>query len=91
MLLFYSDDGNNDDTDGCSNTCRNPKCGVSTYYDCHSIDELDFCICLQDGIVQKARGEECDLGKGNSRFGKCNEKCVIARCGDGIHQKHEQW
>jgi cysteine-rich repeat protein len=93
------DDGNDEDTDGCTNVCTEPVCGdgiVQPGEECDdgnnsSNDECtntcERAVC-GDGIVQ--RGVElCDDGNSDSTD-SCTNDCVAAACGDGIVQTPEE-
>jgi cysteine-rich repeat protein len=86
------DDGNDVDTDLCTNACKFAKCGdgivAMTFEDCEdgNDDNNDGCTveckfpACGDGFLQD--GEACD--DGNKQDGdECTNLCTIAGCGDG--------
>jgi cysteine-rich repeat protein len=86
------DDGNDNPTDGCTNTCTVATCGDGVIHtgseQCDS-DGNDSSICngatctvsrCGDGHINAAAGEQCD-GSGESAL--CNADCSAATCGDG--------
>ena len=90
------DDGNLDDLDGCTRSCRLGGCGNGTKEaeeDCDDGNEIETDACTNacrapaygDGLVQPSIGEECD----DSNWGS-QDACTIlgkkARCGDGETQ-----
>lgn len=92
------DDGNDIDTDGCTNKCRRPRCGDKIVQDGEECDDgnqenNDKCTndCrlprCGDGYVQK--GEECDDGNQDSND-RCTNDCKLPRCGDGVRQEPEE-
>jgi cysteine-rich repeat protein len=91
------DDGNNINTDNCTNTCQPSRCGdgiVDTAAPgieaCDSggvnTATCDFdCtapVC-GDGVRNTAAGEGCDDGN-NINTDNCTNACQPSRCGDGI-------
>lgn len=85
------DDGNNLNTDGCTNACTNPICGDSITLtgieECDDAGESRSCNsdCSEamcgDGVLNMTAGEECD-GQGESS--SCDADCTPAECNDGI-------
>ena len=93
------DDGNDDDTDGCTASCQTARCGdgfvharVEECDDGNAI-ETDSCTnaCKKsvcgDSLVQLK--EECDDGNRDELDG-CTNLCTLADCGDGIVAGLEQ-
>ncbi|MFH2020083.1 MAG: MopE-related protein, partial [archaeon] len=90
------DDGNNLNSDSCTNTCENAKCSDGYVWFGHescddgNSDNTDSCLnsCEEaacgDTFVQE-RIEECDDGNTESLDG-CNFQCIEETCGDGIIQ-----
>ncbi|MEL7305240.1 MAG: DUF4215 domain-containing protein [Myxococcota bacterium] len=87
------DDGNSDDSDGCTVQCRNAFCGDGLVWqgveqcDDTNTDESDGCAGCQlarcgDGFVQTGV-EECDDGN-DVNTDACLSSCAAARCGDGV-------
>ncbi len=94
------DDGNTNDSDGCSNACQLTSCGdgiVQSGEDCddgNSVND-DGCDnncrggsgnCNNDGNVDD--GEQCDDGNMVDND-DCTNSCTTPRCGDGIVQSGE--
>lgn len=93
------DDGNLVDDDGCDHDCTPSGCGngiLNTGEACdHGAANSDtlpsacrtnctWPVC-GDGVMDKARGEECDDGASNSTApNACRPDCTLAPCGDGI-------
>ncbi len=99
------DDGNQTDTDDCTNSCQNAECGDGIVRagqeacDDGNQDDTDACTSAceaarcGDGFVQ-AGTEACDQGAQNSdtAYGpdSCNSMCQPGlRCGDGAVQDAE--
>ena len=92
------DDGNLDNTDGCTALCRRPVCGdgfVRTDIEaCEYLTPFEPASCRYDCGIDAARcgdgtidlGEQCDEGMENSDLpdATCRTDCQPARCGDGI-------
>ncbi len=85
------DDGNEDNTDACLNTCINATCGdgfTGPGEGCDDGNEVDDDACTNecalatcgDGILQT--GESCDDGNSEDTDA-CLSTCVDAVCGDG--------
>lgn len=85
------DDGNDGQTDGCSNQCTLPDCGngvieMGEACDDGNLDDGDGCssTCVfetcGDGIVNN--GEACDPGP-MFETDECNADCTPQDCGDG--------
>lgn len=95
------DDGNQINTDGCTNECRLPRCGDAIIQPGEQCDDgvrnsdtqPDACRMncslprCGDGTVDK--GEQCDDANQINTDG-CTNDCRIARCGDGIIENGEQ-
>ena len=92
------DDGNQVNTDACTNSCADAVCGdgiVGPNEECDdgNQDNSDACTngCANavcgDNIV--GPGEECDDGNQNDADG-CTNACRNAMCGDGIVGPNEQ-
>ena len=86
------DDGNDDDTDGCTKTCLVPGCGngvLEPGETCDDGNKSDFDACLNscqeascgDGIVWDEM-EECDDANAVDTDA-CLKNCKAAKCGDG--------
>jgi len=86
------DDGNDDETDGCTTECRIPGCGDAVIQPGEMCDdgnksESDACLnnCTPascgDGVVYDGE-EECDDGNAVDTD-DCTAKCHLAICGDG--------
>lgn len=92
------DDGNQSNTDNCTNVCKNQRCGDGFYNpglefcDDGNDNDLDACDnrCLVqkcgDGKVQTKIGEECDDGY-QDNTDACTSLCKVAKCGDGFVKK----
>jgi len=91
------DDGNQTDTDECTNACTAPICGDGVVQpgetcDDGNTDDADECTALcqsgacGDGIVQP--GEACDDGN-QENADTCTNTCALAACGDGFVQPGE--
>jgi len=89
------DDGNQDDTDDCTNACKGGACGdgvasKTEACDDGNADNTDMCTdactaaACGDGFVQPGAGEECDEKENNSPSGQCTPECTSAVCGDGF-------
>ncbi|MDB4979180.1 MAG: hypothetical protein JWM56_1366 [Candidatus Peribacteria bacterium] len=92
------DDGNQNPSDLCSNTCRLPACGDGIRQANEECDDgnrsnadacSNVCTVLRcgDGIVNA--GEECDDGN-QLNTDACSNSCRFAHCGDGIIQANEE-
>ncbi len=92
------DDGNDDNTDSCTNSCEDATCGdgyVQSGEECDdgNDDNTDSCTnaceaaTCGDGIVQA--GEECDDGNSDNTD-SCTNACEAATCGDGYVQSGEE-
>lgn len=92
------DDGNQVDTDGCSNGCRLASCGNGVLDpgeqcdDANAID-TDGCVaCLYarcgDGAV-RAGVEACDDGNTAAGDG-CSPTCTVEACGNGLLDSGEE-
>ncbi|TNF23714.1 MAG: DUF4215 domain-containing protein [Deltaproteobacteria bacterium] len=93
------DDGNADDTDGCTTSCELPRCGdgfvqAAMGEECDDGNRRDDDACLSDcraarcgdGFVQ-AGVEACDDGNGDNSdacVSTASASCVLATCGDGL-------
>jgi cysteine-rich repeat protein len=90
------DDGNNDNNDSCTNSCRNAKCGDGIKWtnveecDDGNANNNDSCTneCKNascgDGYVQS--GEDCDDGNNNNND-SCTNQCLNpTSCGNGLDQ-----
>ena len=86
------DDGNPNDTDSCTNTCRLSQCGdgiVQVGEECDDgnpwSDDACTVTCRKarcgDGIVQS--DEACDDGNSYGHDA-CTTACTVATCGDGV-------
>jgi len=86
------DDGNQDDTDECTNQCRPPGCGdgiLQAPEECDDNNTADDDACTNaclnafcgDGKTQ-IDAEECDDGNADDSD-SCLATCKQARCGDG--------
>lgn len=90
------DDGNKNNYDDCTNTCRHPVCGdgmLSAGEACdnganNSDSTPNACRtdCRKpycgDGVID--RGEQCDDGNNGDRPNGCRSNCTLPRCGDGV-------
>lgn len=98
------DDGNNDNTDNCLNSCLINICGdgyIETNHeqcDDGNLDNWDGCnsLCRQeespycgDWIIQTDRWEQCDDGN-NSNNDSCLNNCKKAICGDGYIEVNKE-
>ena len=63
------DDGNIDDRDGCTNSCRLARCGDG--------------ITRRDKVLGQEGYESCDDGNDNNQD-PCTVYCEAPRCGDGL-------
>ncbi|MCA9692782.1 MAG: DUF4215 domain-containing protein [Myxococcales bacterium] len=91
------DDGNDDNTDECTDTCEAPACGDGYVQDGEACDDGndeqgDACIdCVDavcgDGILYEGV-EGCDDGN-DIDDDACSNECVAASCGDGVLQANE--
>ena len=92
------DDGNDVNTDGCLNDCREARCGDNLVQAgielCDDGNNADGDECpancrraeCGDGILQANLGEQCDDGnRVNSDV--CLNNCLTAVCGDGLVQQ----
>ncbi|WP_256254088.1 DUF4215 domain-containing protein [Nannocystis exedens] len=90
------DDGNDDNTDACTNTCKNAVCGdgviLAGTEECDDGNDVDTDECLSsckaaicgDGQIQEGV-EACDNGGDNSdtAYDGCTTQCQLGpRCGD---------
>ena len=93
------DDGNDDETDGCTTECRIPGCGDAVIQPGEMCDdgnksESDACLnnCTPascgDGVVQAGK-EDCDEGGANNdETGPCRTDCTLCDCqGDDLMGK----
>ncbi len=91
------DDGNQSNTDSCTNTCTTPVCGDNYKQpneECDDGNAVDTDSCTNtcknakcgDGI--KMATEECDDGNTNDADA-CTNACKTAKCGDGHVQTGE--
>ena len=90
------DDGNTDDTDGCTNSCKLGSCGDGNVQpgveecDDGNDDDTDACTnsctlaTCGDGVLQ-AGVEECDDAN-DDNSDACLSACLLATCGDGVLQ-----
>ncbi len=92
------DDGNTNNTDACSNTCRFPVCGNSIRENteqCDDGNQIDTDLCSNTCLVpvcgdQKVSGnEQCDDGNTNNNDG-CSNICRLPFCGNGAKEGTEQ-
>ena len=94
------DDGNEENTDACTNACRNASCGDGYEFEgveeCDDGNRVDTDTCTNDcttpycgdGIEQADLSEECDDGSDlNSETGACLPNCIENICGDGFAQE----
>lgn len=82
------DDGNTNNTDGCTNACTLPRCGdgiVTGTEQCDppSVNCSLFCRNAGCGDGVLVAGEACDDGNTNRGDG-CSPTCTSEFCGDGI-------
>jgi cysteine-rich repeat protein len=90
------DDGNSDNNDSCTNSCRNAKCGDAIKWtnmeecDDGNTNNNDSCTndCKNascgDGYVQS--GEDCDDGNSDNND-SCTNQCLFpTTCGSGLNQ-----
>ena len=88
------DDGNQIDTDSCTNACKNAVCGdgiVGPGEACDDGNQVDDDACTNacapascgDGMLQA--GEECDDGNMDDADA-CLGTCLNAKCGDSVVQ-----
>ncbi|MGB0592546.1 MAG: DUF4215 domain-containing protein [Myxococcota bacterium] len=88
------DDGDDDDTNGCTTLCTLPVCGDGFHQptmgeECDDGDPDDHDDCLSncrlarcgDGVVSES--EACDDANQNDHDA-CTAQCALAICGDGI-------
>ena len=87
------DDGNEENTDACTNACRNASCGDGYEFEgveeCDDGNRVDTDTCTNDcttpycgdGVVQAT--EECDDGN-ESDEDACRDDCTRNVCGDGV-------
>jgi cysteine-rich repeat protein len=90
------DDGNQVDTDACTNLCRPAACGDGFQQpgeDCDDGNDLASDACNEcrssscgDGVIQST--EECD-DQNQDAADACTNACKVRRCGDGIVQSGE--
>ena len=92
------DDGNQDNTDACTNVCTAAVCGdgftqAGETCDDGNQDNTDACtnVCTAvvcgDGFTQV--GEQCDDGN-KIETDDCRNSCILPTCGDGVtHAGHE--
>ena len=92
------DDGNQSNTDGCTNLCRSPACGdgfqqAGEECDDGNLAAGDLCTnsCKKpkcgDAAVQS--GEECDDGNAIDNDATCTNACKKPKCGDNLTQVGE--
>lgn len=92
------DDGNQNNTDACSNICRIAVCGdgiPQLWEQCDDGNRVDIDSCSNickspacgDGFTQS--GEECDDGN-QSNIDACMDTCRLPRCGDRLVQSNEE-
>ncbi len=93
------DDGNDDNTDACLDSCEEPSCGDGYVWadneECDDGGETDLCdddctapVC-GDGTLNASAGEACDDGNNEDGDG-CTADCMMETCGDGELQGAEQ-
>ncbi|WP_157601328.1 hypothetical protein [Stigmatella aurantiaca] len=85
------DDGNEIDSDLCSNHCRAPRCGdgiKNRDEECDDAGETSTCdldctlpLC-GDGNVNHNVGEQCDSGHPGEDTPACTKDCKVSFCGD---------
>jgi cysteine-rich repeat protein len=92
------DDGNQVETDACTNSCVSARCGDGIVQ--AGVDECDdgntintdactnACTAARCGDGITGPGEQCDDGNQNNNDG-CTNACQMMRCGDGIVQGGE--
>ncbi len=91
------DDGNEDETDACTNACKNATCGDGIVWDgvevCDDGNQVSDIFCSADcqsscgdGVLARERGEVCDDGDLNSDTepSRCRTDCRPASCGDTV-------
>jgi cysteine-rich repeat protein len=84
------DDGNAVDGDGCSAACALVEPGFVCLVPGQPCTAVGPGSC-GDGIVQFARGEQCDDGLNDGAYGGCTLDCQLGpRCGDAILNGPEQ-
>ncbi|MBU1240435.1 VCBS repeat-containing protein [Myxococcota bacterium] len=96
-LTEACDDGNDINTDSCTNVCTVASCGdgivqtgVEICDDGNTIDDIacsaDCLHACGDGTIDTERGETCDDGSLNSDTTPwaCRENCQDAACGDAV-------
>lgn len=88
------DDGNEDQTDGCTNACKKATCGDGSVWKGHEAcddgnaknDDSCTATCVAatcgDGFVWTGK-ETCD-DKNTVNTDSCTSACIPAKCGDGI-------
>ena len=92
------DDGNTNNLDTCTNSCKIARCGdgiKAATEQCDDGNRINQDACTNtckiascgDGI--KRSTEQCDDGNRNNQDA-CTNLCKIARCGDGIKRSTEQ-
>jgi cysteine-rich repeat protein len=97
--LEECDDGNNDNQDDCTNTCKLNRCGDGIVQTSGSRIEgcdpsvnfgetsgcnIDCTIATcGDGKINKARGEQCD-DQNQTNEDACKNDCTLNICGDGV-------
>jgi cysteine-rich repeat protein len=98
------DDGNRDNTDGCSNACLPTLCGDGTRQTGEECDDgnqnpnddctntCDAPTCGDEIVHNQGSGSEtCDLGEGNGPSPSlCSTACQPTACGDGVLNAGEQ-
>lgn len=93
------DDGDQDDTNGCTTQCRPNVCGDSIVRTgmeaCDSPDGCDYACRVPSGTCGdgvRDSYEECDAGTSNSNEpdAACRTDCRTARCGDGVVDAGEE-
>lgn len=93
------DDGNRNDNDGCSSSCKLERCGdgiKQTNEACDDGNQVDNDGCTARcqlgpncGNGRVETGEQCDDGNRSSNDG-CSQTCRRESCGDGIRQANEE-
>ncbi|MBI4126665.1 MAG: DUF4215 domain-containing protein [Deltaproteobacteria bacterium] len=95
------DDGNLVDTDACTNTCQDARCGdgfVGPGEACDDGNEVNTDMCTNacqsprcgDGFIQS--GEACDDGdavNSDTSANTCRSTCRLPSCGDGVTDEGE--